>query len=262
MVATEEHFRLWHRALCTDLYDRQGSQANEGTSTEKKDKYWKEQVLLHLGQVLDPGGFAEWWERARDFLEETEPFAAQIIHDQEQFESYGFFDDELGLNECLIHVNLDLPFSVLMPCIEQVLREHQAKSAGRPKSRERFAEYPLCRTPNIFLITTLFDIYKSYVDGMSLVAIAEKYELVPQSKTDDFDHKIVMEKAANRWIKQAKRLIQNASYGIFPEHLADVVPDDGYHIVLRAVDGSAINPATGAAFQPDDYETADISNSN
>lgn len=192
-------YRLWHQAL-------QYVPLN----------YWEKRTRKLLGSAQKLG-FDEWWEETEEYFQHIEPFLCEVIETPEDARQWSLWEsDAMELKEAVLLVSLEYPIETLLPEVERKLRALKKAKKGRPP-RMQLAEFPLEKTPNVRQIERLLEVfYLRSVKEMKLWEVAVKMKLAPHADKDDKDGRNVLNATTSRMMKQADKLILNASQGHFP----------------------------------------------
>ncbi|MFL9669766.1 hypothetical protein WIX39_022675 [Variovorax sp. AB1(2024)] len=194
-------YRLWHQAL-----------------QYVPLKYWEKRTRALLGSAQKLS-FEKWWEETEEYFETIEPFLCEVIETPEDARQWSLWEmDSVGLKEAVLLVSLEYPIETLLTEVERKLRALKQAKKGRPP-RMQHAEFPLAKTPNVRQIERLLEVYYlRNVKEMKLWEVAVKMKLAPHADKDDKDGRNVLNATTSRMMKQADKLIRNASQGVFPSY--------------------------------------------
>lgn len=225
-MAAENVYRLWHQAL-----------------QHAKPEDWDKAFKKKCGSATELP-FDEWWEETKEYFEVLPPFLCRVITSKEEAEQWSLWDSELAPGEKVLLVSLEYPKATLMAEIDKqitaLLLARQATGTSQKQSRtklkagrptfESLAEIPLTNKPNVAEIQKLLSIYalREPTAKMTHVMIAKKFKLAAykepgtdrNGKVKPMDRATVQTliSASTKHTVMAKRLIENAAKGRFPDY--------------------------------------------
>lgn len=174
--------------------------------------------------------FSQWkaenWDEIGDHADNIT--GIDLIKNNEDFNIYGWPDDDPDNPFTCVMINMDLSKDRLIEQFRQFLKEHHGGKVGRP---EPFilSDFQWCEISGkttlatLELMLTIYDLRKN--TELRLWQIAEKLKMNPSQATKETDtrsvladKKAILSSTVSRYLQWAKTLMRNLERGRFPEY--------------------------------------------